>query len=671
MNGSPLEKENGALPKGGADGMPWRQAFTLPRPADRNVRAPYKKRGGLAPASLVESFCLETHRIRSGGGGNLKSCDSGLSPALSMATRLFGTDARLARRLMICLPSSSMNRYFRSMRTLLSIFALSTISILAAESTNSIPSTAKIADLRCEFQTNPTAVNTPLPRFSWRLESEEKGWLQSSYHLLAASTPELLAQNKGDLWDSGTVKSSSSQYVFFGGGPLASGQKVYWKVQATDRSDRITPWSKESTFAVKLTGPEPLPAHLIHPESKLLSTIETSQPTLNAINKAASNQIGQITKVRDLGLFLRSIGYHVSLLPQIEPWINHLNCEVNSVGYYPATLPSDGSYGSTQSDAAIYCMYHHWQMTGDTTLLQKNWRTLYRYAVARSQADPELIGKTFGNLPPDTLPKGDPTPPEFVHLVTEAINLRILKEIGLNASNSPYELKFFDKDIEGLKKQFSLKHIRKDGTLQHNSLTAYLFALSSGLLPSGDVSESFMSGFMAQLDRIKPENLFSESPFVTANILPVLTRSGQFDRALALAMAQNPERLSPSALAAISEWLITIVAGIETQSQGFQRMHLAPRVPETTDLTFVRAHYDSPTGRIFSAWERKADAIHYSFTVPPNTTCVVDLQLGKTNSLTSGNNAAESIEGVKAFKRGDMTARFLLLPGTYDFRAGQ
>jgi hypothetical protein len=540
----------------------------------------------------------------------------------------------------------------------------------AAEPGTPTPSPAKVVDLSCEFQTNPATVNTPLPRFGWRIETAERGWLQSAYHLLAASSSELLAQDKGDLWDSGVVKYTASYYISFGGGPLASGQKVYWKIQATDKNDRITPWSKEASFAVKLTGPDPLPARLIDPGNKPLSTLETNQPTLNTIYKAAAEQVGQITKVRDLGLYMRAIGYHASMLPQIETWINHLNCEVNNVGYYPATLPSDGSYGSTQSDAAIHCMYNQWQMTGNTTLLQKNWRTLYRYVVARSQADPEHTGRAFGSLPPDTLPKGDPTPPEFIHLTAQAINLRVLKEIGLNASNSPYELKFFDKDIEDMKKQFVLQHMGKDGSLRHNSLTAHLIALRSGLLPTGDPPEPIKAGFIAQLDQVKAENVFAESPFVTANILQALTKTGHFDRALALVLAQNPASLSPEALAAVSEWLIMTVAGIETRGPFFQRVHMTPKVPDSPDLTFVRAHYDSPAGRVSSAWERKADAIHYSFTVPPNTTSMVEIQLAKTDSLTSGGEAPQSIEGVRVFKQGDLTARFLLLPGSYEFRTG-
>jgi hypothetical protein len=564
-----------------------------------------------------------------------------------------------------------MTSYFHFMKFLLASLALTSASILAAESDTPPASPVKVIDLRCEFQTNPVAVNTPLPRFSWRIETAERGWQQSSYQLLAASSPELLAQEKGDLWNSGTVKSSASHYISFGGGPLASDQKVYWKIQVTDKNGRTTPWSAESSFAVKLTGPDPLPASLIEPGSKPLSTLETNLPTLNTIYKAASEQVRQITKVRDLGLNLRAIGYHASLLPRIETWINHLNGEVNNVGYYPATLPSDGSYGSTQSDAATLCMYNHWQMTGDTTLLQRNWRTLYRYAVARSQADPGRTGRAFGSLPADTLPKGDPTPPEFIHLTTQAINLRVLKEIGLNASNSPFEFKFFDKDIEDLKKQFSLQHMLQDGSLRHNSLTAYLFTLRSGLLPAGDVPGPVKAGLIAQLDRIKAENIFSESPFTTANILLALSKTGHFDRAFTLVLAQNPDSLSPAALAAVSEWLITNIAGIEMQGQGYQRVHITPKVPDSPDITFVRAHYDSPTGRVSSAWERKADAIHYAFTIPPNTTSVVEIQLGKTDSLTSGGKAADSIEGVKAVKPGNLTTRFLLLPGSYEFRAGR
>jgi alpha-L-rhamnosidase len=55
-----------------------------------------------------------------------------------------------------------------------------------------------------------SGVDSSPPRLFWKLESDERGQLQTAYEILAASSAEILAQDKGDLWDSGRVKSGET-----------------------------------------------------------------------------------------------------------------------------------------------------------------------------------------------------------------------------------------------------------------------------------------------------------------------------------------------------------------------------------------------------------------------------------------------------------------------------
>src|SRR4051812_136862 len=50
------------------------------------------------------------------------------------------------------------------------------------------------ANLRCENQASPIAVQSVHPRFSWEMHSTARGAIQSAYRLLVASSPELLAR---------------------------------------------------------------------------------------------------------------------------------------------------------------------------------------------------------------------------------------------------------------------------------------------------------------------------------------------------------------------------------------------------------------------------------------------------------------------------------------------
>ncbi len=74
------------------------------------------------------------------------------------------------------------------------------------------------ANLRCEYAVNPMGVDAPNPRLFWTVESSERGQKQTAYEILAASSPELLAQDKGDLWDSGKVASDETIQISYAGG---------------------------------------------------------------------------------------------------------------------------------------------------------------------------------------------------------------------------------------------------------------------------------------------------------------------------------------------------------------------------------------------------------------------------------------------------------------------
>ena len=63
----------------------------------------------------------------------------------------------------------------------------------------------EVGGLRTENLDNPLGLDVAAPRFSWQMSSDKKNVRQKAYRILVASSPELLEQDKGDLWDSGRV----------------------------------------------------------------------------------------------------------------------------------------------------------------------------------------------------------------------------------------------------------------------------------------------------------------------------------------------------------------------------------------------------------------------------------------------------------------------------------
>jgi len=110
-------------------------------------------------------------------------------------------------------------------------------------------------DLRCEYRANPLGVEAPAPRLSWKLAAANplvRGLGQSAYQVLVASGEALLMRNRGDLWDSGRVNDGRSIQAPYGGKPLSSGERVWWKVRVWDNDAKPSAWSEPGRWSMGL-----------------------------------------------------------------------------------------------------------------------------------------------------------------------------------------------------------------------------------------------------------------------------------------------------------------------------------------------------------------------------------------------------------------------------------
>jgi len=116
-----------------------------------------------------------------------------------------------------------------------------------------------VGELRCEFLKTPLGIDNVNPALSWTIQDERRGVTQVGYRLLVASSKEMLAENRGDLWDSGEVASDQSHLVTYAGKVLRSRQRCFWKVlvktvAANGKSDS-SGWSAPSWWEMGLLSP--------------------------------------------------------------------------------------------------------------------------------------------------------------------------------------------------------------------------------------------------------------------------------------------------------------------------------------------------------------------------------------------------------------------------------
>ena len=96
-----------------------------------------------------------------------------------------------------------------------------------------------ITTLRCEMLVNPLGVDVKQPRLSWQLQSRQRNVVQTNYQILVSSNAQNLQQNKGDVWNSGTINSNQSLHVQYNGTALQRGKTYCWKVLVQTNKGKV------------------------------------------------------------------------------------------------------------------------------------------------------------------------------------------------------------------------------------------------------------------------------------------------------------------------------------------------------------------------------------------------------------------------------------------------
>lgn len=120
-----------------------------------------------------------------------------------------------------------------------------------------------VAGLMCELMSTPekTLLTTPWPRFSWSIAACPDAY-QTSWQILVATNPQLLASQRPDMWDSGKTSSTQSLHVPYSGKRLMSNSSYWWQVRIWGRNGEPGPWSEAQCFRTGTLkdGPRETPA---------------------------------------------------------------------------------------------------------------------------------------------------------------------------------------------------------------------------------------------------------------------------------------------------------------------------------------------------------------------------------------------------------------------------
>lgn len=91
----------------------------------------------------------------------------------------------------------------------------------------------RAVDLKTEYAVNPIGLDTPKPRFFWKIADSRRGAFQSAYRVVVSD-----GASSQTLWDSGRVETSASTHIEYAGTPLESNHRYTWRLQVWDKEGK-------------------------------------------------------------------------------------------------------------------------------------------------------------------------------------------------------------------------------------------------------------------------------------------------------------------------------------------------------------------------------------------------------------------------------------------------
>ncbi len=420
----------------------------------------------------------------------------------------------------------------------------------------------------------------------------------------------------------------------------------------------------------------------------------------------------------DAQAYVRAASYNADVSAFFTKWMDDVEEAQRDFGAYPDYSPypmahgaPGKTFGTAWTDAGVICPWTIWQVYGDTRIIERHWGSLKRFMDWRKRSSPDLRGVSIGNTWGDWLNLSETTPIEFIDAAYFALDAKLMAEMS-QAIGKKGEASTYRKLFTAIRTTFQRDYVKAGGALSVDTQTAYVLALSFGLLPDEMVKPA--ADRLAA--KIRENGFRMATGFLgTKPLLPVLTAHGHHDLAVRLFQSrvfpswgyevvngatsiwerwdsytkehgfngqggnQNAAMNSFShyAFGAVCEWMFRDLAGIDAEDPGFQRIVLRPGPPtpgsnpDNPPIDWVKAEHMSAHGRIATAWKTTTDHFELDVSIPPNTTATLFLPVKPGASITEGGNDLKGDPGVTLLRTEGNRAVISLDSGNYRFISRQ
>jgi alpha-L-rhamnosidase len=411
----------------------------------------------------------------------------------------------------------------------------------------------------------------------------------------------------------------------------------------------------------------------------------------------------------DAQVFWRAASYNGALASFTRKFAADLRGTQVGTPYYgiyaPGTARSHMGTGAAWSDAGVIIPWTSWIQTGDTMVIDENWRAMRKYVDAIDASNPDGIwhnnsGTPFG----DWLSLEGRTKEDIVATAYWAYDVEMMREMA-RATGRAGEEEHYAKLEQKIRDAFQKKFVQAGayipgadnspspfGDINNpnakakggDTQTGYVLALHMNLLP--EQMRGAAAGRLAK--KIEENHGLLNTGFVgTPYLLEELTRTGHqklaydvllntgmpswgylidhgatttWERWNGDQMTDDPQMNSYNhyAYGAVADWIYRYAAGVDASplDAGFHTVVLHPVFD--TRLSPLEFSYSSSYGEIKSSWTVKGTTTEWNVTLPANTTGRLEVK--------NGDAARYKVEGV-ALIRSPLATK---VEGGYEFSAG-
>lgn len=136
-------------------------------------------------------------------------------------------------------------------KIIIQIMSLLCVTFGVAQTKDSREEACRPTNLRCEHLVRPLGIDCATPRFSWQLDDERNGALQTAYRITVDKDSAALAKGKIVLWQE--KKSDDRMMTTYSGKTLEPFTRYYWSITVWDK-DNVQSRPVISSFETGMLG---------------------------------------------------------------------------------------------------------------------------------------------------------------------------------------------------------------------------------------------------------------------------------------------------------------------------------------------------------------------------------------------------------------------------------